>query len=477
MPPGKAATRREDGVRRTVGVTVGFAAVALATTLLPVSGAGADDPVSSPAPAAEASAPSPPESTPEPPPTPTTPTASPVTVTTTGSVSPTPSESGSSSPPPNSDPTAVDDISVATWGSATDVAVLANDTDADGDPLAVTDVGDAAMGSVQIVGDLVRYTPDGTATGTDSFTYTVGDGRGGVASATVTVTVGRRLAVRLRAPTSPHVLQRYRISGAVSLDAGDERPIVRVQRRAGDGWVGTGQVRVRLDGAFSRRWQPQAPGVVRWRAVATWADGDLAISEPRVSRAVARLDAVVTRVTRADLPHTWRQGCPVSPALLRSVRLNYWDYRGRVRRGTLVGAAWAVSDYIHVFRAALDAKFPIKKMYPADRYRGVDVKAMAAGNTSAFNCRHVTGNPYRLSQHSWGDAIDINTFENPYATGSRIYPAKAAVRYYHRREHHLNDPGVITARSAIAQALFRRGWHWGARWSNRDYQHWSRNGG
>ena len=50
---------------------------------------------------------------------------------------------------------------------------------------------------------------------------------------------------------------------------------------------------------------------------------------------------------------------------------------------------------------------------------------MAAGNTSAFNCREVTGNPYRLSQHSYGNAIDINTFENPYVTSSKVYPAKA----------------------------------------------------
>ena len=462
-------------MRRMVGVTVAFSAVALATTLLPVSGAGADDPVASPAPSGEAAAASEPGATPDPSPTPTPPTTPLATVSASASASPT----GSASPSPsgNTEPAAVDDIAAVRQGGVVDIAVLANDTDADGDALTLTGVGPAGLGATQIVADVVRYIPDGSGTGTDSFTYTLADGRGGTAAATVTVTVGGRLAVRLRAPAAPHVLKRYLISGAVSLDAGAERPVVRVQRRAGDRWVGTGQVRVMPDGTFSRRWQPQAPGVVRWRATATWADGEVATSSPQVSRAVARLDPVVRRVTRSDLPHTWRPGCPVSPSQLRSVRMSYWDYRGRVRRGTLVGAAWAVADYLHVFGAALDAKFPIKKMYPADRYRGVDVRAMAAGNTSAFNCRNVTGNPYRLSQHSWGDAIDINTFENPYATGSRIYPAKAAVRYYHRRQYHLKDPGVITANSAIAQALFRRGWYWGARWSNRDYQHWSRNGG
>jgi len=82
-----------------------------------------------------------------------------------------------------------------------------------------------------------------------------------------------------------------------------------------------------------------------------------------------------------------------------------------------------------------------------------------------------------MSQHSYGNAIDINTFENPYVTGSRVYPPKAAVPYYFRREHNLNDPGVITSRSSIARALWGQGWAWGARWSLPDYQHWSSNGG
>jgi hypothetical protein len=157
--------------------------------------------------------------------------------------------------------------------------------------------------------------------------------------------------------------------------------------------------------------------------------------------------------------------------------MNYWDYRGRLQRGTLIGASWVTQDYIAVFRRAFETKFMIKKMYPVDRYGGEDKRAMRAGNTSAFNCRHVTGNPYRMSQHSYGNAIDINTFENPYVTGSHVYPPKAAAPYYFRREDNRRDPGVITSRSSIARALWAQGWAWGARWTLPDYQHWSSNGG
>jgi hypothetical protein len=102
-----------------------------------------------------------------------------------------------------------------------------------------------------------------------------------------------------------------------------------------------------------------------------------------------------------------------------------------------------------------------------------DKAAMRDGNTSAFNCRPVTGNPYRQSQHSYGHAIDINTFENPYVTGSRVYPS--AARTYLDRSNHRT--GMILKRGALAKAMRRNGWLWGARWAHPDYQHFSANGG
>ncbi|WP_426000361.1 Ig-like domain-containing protein [Caulobacter sp. DWR1-3-2b1] len=64
-----------------------------------------------------------------------------------------------------------------------------NDADADGDGLAVTGVGSAANGSISFNSGLITYTPNNNYVGTDSFTYTVSDGRGGAHTATVNVTV------------------------------------------------------------------------------------------------------------------------------------------------------------------------------------------------------------------------------------------------------------------------------------------------
>jgi YD repeat-containing protein len=65
-----------------------------------------------------------------------------------------------------------------------------NDTDADGDSLAIIAVGTAAHGATAFTGTSVSYTPKSGYYGSDSFTYTISDGRGGTASSTVTVTVG-----------------------------------------------------------------------------------------------------------------------------------------------------------------------------------------------------------------------------------------------------------------------------------------------
>jgi hypothetical protein len=87
-------------------------------------------------------------------------------------------------------PVATSDVASTTQGSPVTVSVLANDTDPDGDPLTVTAVTSGVKGSADINPDkTITYTPTGTACGTDSFTYTVGDGRGLTATTTVGINI------------------------------------------------------------------------------------------------------------------------------------------------------------------------------------------------------------------------------------------------------------------------------------------------
>jgi hypothetical protein len=90
----------------------------------------------------------------------------------------------------NQPPSAANDSAATNQGTAVSIVVLGNDSDPNGDPLTVTATTKPANGSVTIgTGGAVTYTPAGTFAGTDTFGYTVSDGRGGTASATATVTV------------------------------------------------------------------------------------------------------------------------------------------------------------------------------------------------------------------------------------------------------------------------------------------------
>jgi CshA-type fibril repeat protein len=91
--------------------------------------------------------------------------------------------------PVNDGPDAVNDAAATNEDTPVTVAVLANDTDPDGDPLTVT-AASAANGTVAINPDgTVTYTPNANFNGTDTISYTVSDGNGGSDTATVTVTV------------------------------------------------------------------------------------------------------------------------------------------------------------------------------------------------------------------------------------------------------------------------------------------------
>lgn len=102
--------------------------------------------------------------------------------------------------PVQDSPVAANDTFVTNEDTAVTVDVLANDSDPDRDPLSVTQINgtDIVPGSsVAVTGGTVTLNADGTLTftpaanfnGSPSFTYTISDGHGGTASATVNGTV------------------------------------------------------------------------------------------------------------------------------------------------------------------------------------------------------------------------------------------------------------------------------------------------
>jgi hypothetical protein len=189
-------------------------------------------------------------------------------------------------------------------------------------------------------------------------------------------------------------------------------------------------------------------------------------------RGQAGFFAVVTKIgprTAAQMRGvSWRPGCPVPIRDLRTVYMTHRGFDGRIRLGELVVHEDVAARVVRVFRKMYAAGFPIRRMERIEKYDGSDDASMAADNTSAFNCRAITGQPGTFSVHSYGKAIDINTIENPYVKGDTVLPA--AGRAFLDRDH--VRPGMIVARDTVTKAFRRAGFDWGGTWTTlKDYQH------
>jgi hypothetical protein len=182
-----------------------------------------------------------------------------------------------------------------------------------------------------------------------------------------------------------------------------------------------------------------------------------------------------SRVTAADLPHSWHRGCPVAPASLRRLRLGYWGFDGRAHTGALIVNVKAVASLTRVFSRLYAAPFPIRRMRPIDAYGGNDERSLDADNTAAFNCRYaVASGLKRWSAHAYGLAIDVNPVENPYVLGGRVNP-RAGRAYLDRSRFR---PGMAVTGRLLVRVFAAAGWQWGGRWTGSpDYQHFSATGG
>lgn len=182
---------------------------------------------------------------------------------------------------------------------------------------------------------------------------------------------------------------------------------------------------------------------------------------------------VVDDTNREMVASTWRPECPVALGVLRLVELSHWDFEGRSVTGALVVHVDHVDDVIEIFERLHDIAFPIERMTLIDTFGGDDDASMAANNTSAFNCRAISGASGVWSQHAYGGAIDLNPLVNPWVRGDRVDPP-AGARYAERFQ---GEPGMIDPGDPVTQIFSEAGWGWGGDWADsKDYQHFSWNG-
>ena len=183
--------------------------------------------------------------------------------------------------------------------------------------------------------------------------------------------------------------------------------------------------------------------------------------------------STVASVSPSDLGASWRSGCPVGPDQLRLLHLSYWGFDGQPHIGAMVVNSAVTSDVVAIFGRLFAQHFPIHRMEPVDAYQGSDPASMAADNTSGFNCRYaVAAGPPSWSAHAYGEAIDVNTVENPYLEGGTVMPPAGAA-YLDRSVYR---PGMAVPGGQLVEAFASVGWQWGGRWTAPDYQHFSKTG-
>jgi len=195
---------------------------------------------------------------------------------------------------------------------------------------------------------------------------------------------------------------------------------------------------------------------------------------------LAQFNANVSKITpeikkRMIQGHSWRKGCPVSLNNLRYIQLTYWNFEGEVAMGEMVVHKDVATEVSYIFEELYNMKYPIYKMELVSNYQGDDWQSIDADNTSAFNCRPVTGSKKQWSKHSYGKAIDINPIENPYVSRKGYISHKASWKYKKRIHKNLNNPAdrAVFLKNDKATKIFKSyGWKWGGDWNTiKDYQH------
>ena len=252
---------------------------------------------------------------------------------------------------------------------------------------------------------------------------------------------------------------------------------VAVDTQTAGGWSTAANTRTGSDGRFTVPvgWGRGKLASFRLRARYTTPNRHLSeISGSAVFKRIAVINAVVTSTTAAEVAKTYRAGCPVGRSKLKTITMNFYGFDKLMHRGVLIVRKDLTTKVVRGFSGAIAHKYPVAKMNNPNVYGGNDPKQMAADNTSGFNCRKVVGNPYRMSPHSYGIAIDVNTVRNPYRDAKgKWWPANG--KPYIKRTP--KKWGMLTENSTLTTSLRKDKFFWGGFWSpGKDYQHFEYRG-
>jgi len=193
---------------------------------------------------------------------------------------------------------------------------------------------------------------------------------------------------------------------------------------------------------------------------------------------IQKIDSIIK--SRMEQGGTWHQGCPVALEDLRYLQLPYWGFDKYIHHGEMIVHKSVAKEVVVIFQRLYKVHYPIEQMRLVSDFNGSDDASMQANNSSAFNCRLMTGSRSKWSKHSYGKAIDLNPIQNPYvAKGASIVLPKEGRKFIGVfRNHSQNTPqkrAIILKSDPIIQIFNAYGWKWGGSWKSlKDYQHFEK---
>lgn len=172
---------------------------------------------------------------------------------------------------------------------------------------------------------------------------------------------------------------------------------------------------------------------------------------------------------------SYADNCTVPYEELRYVQVLHWGFDGETHTGELIVGKAIAEDIVDIFKELYAAGYPIERMVLIDDYQAQDNASMAANNSSAFCYRVIDNGSNKLSNHSFGLAIDINPLYNPYVReidGKTVVSPEEGAKYADRT---LDCSYYIQKGDVCYQAFVSRGFTWGGDWkSQKDYQHFQK---
>lgn len=184
---------------------------------------------------------------------------------------------------------------------------------------------------------------------------------------------------------------------------------------------------------------------------------------------------IIDKITGISYP-AYEDNIQISYNELAYVHVLHYNFDDEICEGEIICNKKIADDLIVIFNELYNQKYQIEKIRLVDEYNADDMESMADNNSSAFNYRVISGTD-RLSNHSFGLAIDINPLYNPYVFSRN---GKKQVQPYNSDEYVDRDATFehkITHEDLCYRLFTEHGFTWGGDWTNsKDYQHFEKIG-